>query len=311
MRGLLTSPIYPLTSVSTSGPLSIMDKSRLIWGGVGAGITAPRCVKSIAPLVSSLHKASTLAMASPGGFKSQVSGGRPVDRVHKWPNLYNTPQLAVNSIHQLCDYAEILRNVSETPYVDFSAIRALAQLVAATFDEPEFPREYFGDAMTLTHDLLQDTAIRSGQAMLQLWSTMRLPTLAEASQNTLSRLFGGLNQLSRTHQGTYSDPPGSLCRILSHHGMSADARKESLDVAALLHLKESAELVECATRLSSVCCESLAFSFMLINYCHRQIGTNEAFDSRFSNIDRQELCVLTLDMIANALAHASPTQVCI
>lgn len=73
VRAHLTPPLYPLTSAPTSTHLSIMVKSRLIWGGAGAGITAPRCVRSIAPLVSSLHAASMLALTSSEGLESQVS----------------------------------------------------------------------------------------------------------------------------------------------------------------------------------------------------------------------------------------------
>lgn len=54
--------IEPLTGMPSNNLLSIMDKSRLIWGGLGATVIVPRCVRSIAPLSAALHSACMLAL---------------------------------------------------------------------------------------------------------------------------------------------------------------------------------------------------------------------------------------------------------
>jgi hypothetical protein len=73
VRVHLAPHVEPLTSIPSAAPLSIMDKSRLIWGGLGAAVVVPLCVRSIAPLTATLHEACTLALNAHDTLRNQVS----------------------------------------------------------------------------------------------------------------------------------------------------------------------------------------------------------------------------------------------
>lgn len=65
--------VAPLTGIPTNTLLSIMDKSRLVWGGQGVTVAVPSCVRSIAPLTASLREAGVLALNAPDILKDQAS----------------------------------------------------------------------------------------------------------------------------------------------------------------------------------------------------------------------------------------------
>lgn len=73
VRVSLRHILLPLTNTPTDGQISILDKSRLIWGGLGAVVAAPRCVRSIARLISAIQTACDATLNSPESFRKQVS----------------------------------------------------------------------------------------------------------------------------------------------------------------------------------------------------------------------------------------------
>ncbi|KAG9103872.1 hypothetical protein FRC06_007401 [Ceratobasidium sp. 370] len=221
VRAHLTPTLNPLVNMPTDGQISILDKSRLIWGGQGSGITAPRC-----------H--------------------------------------TLDSVQGLLDCTDVLRTISEAPFVDYAAIRSLVRLVCEAFNTPDFPKDYFQEAFAIANGLLQDTAINSGEAMLQVWATMQLPTLMQGSQDPFCQLFAHLTQQSEAHQ---------------------EIRRKALDIAAMLHLGDSNELVESALKLAT------AESRPVVN------GSLHP-----PNADHEELCVSALNVIARALNGTLSTQ---
>ncbi|KAG8746576.1 hypothetical protein FRC10_004428 [Ceratobasidium sp. 414] len=239
VRALLTPTPNPLMNMPTDGQISILDKSRLIWGGLGAGITAPR----------SLQAACGFSLSS-----LQVS----------------SQQHTLDSIQGLLDCTDVLRTVSEAPFVDYAAIRSLVRLVCEAFNIPDFPKDHFREASAIANDLLQDTAINSGEAMLQVWTTMQLPILAQGSQDAISQLFARLTQQPEAHQ---------------------DIRRKALDITAMLHLGSSNELVECALKLAT------AENRPIVKSCLHPPRS-----------DHEELCVSALDVVARALNGTLSTQ---
>ncbi|KAG8764007.1 hypothetical protein FRC12_008338 [Ceratobasidium sp. 428] len=249
IRVLLSPVLSPLTSVPTESQLSILDKSRLLWGGVGAGIMAPRCVRSIAPLISALQTACALSLNS-----LQVLG----------------KQDTLNSIQGIVDCADVLRGISEACFVDYAAIRALVRLVCEVLDGPEFPKDLFQESFTIANDLLQETTINSGEAMLEMWTAMKLPALSHNNQAAISKLFASSAQQSQAHR---------------------DIRRKAIDIAAMLHLRDSDELTNCASKLITT-------------------GGNLIVDNRprLSNADHAEVCVSALNVIADALDGTLSSQ---
>ncbi|KAG8704048.1 hypothetical protein FRC08_002482, partial [Ceratobasidium sp. 394] len=238
VRAQLTPILNPLTNMPADGQISILDKSRLIWGGQGSGITTPRCVRSIAPLISALQTACGLSLNSSQVFSQQH---------------------LLDSIQGLLDCTDVLRTVCEAPFVDYAAIRSLVRLICEAFSMPGFPKDHFQEAFAIANGLLQDTAINSGEAMLQVWATMQPPKLAQGSQDAVAQLLAQ----PEAHQ---------------------DIRRKALDIAAMLHLGDSDELIECALKLAK------AENRPTINN-----------DLHPPNADRGELCVSALNVIARAL----------
>ncbi|KAG9127474.1 hypothetical protein FRC07_013283 [Ceratobasidium sp. 392] len=249
IRAHLSPVLTPLTNVPTDNQLSILDKSRLMWGGLGAGITAPRCLRSISPLISALQTACVLSLGSSHVFKKQH---------------------ILDSIQGISDCVDVLRTVAEASFVDYAAIRSLVRLVCEALNIPDFPKILFQEASAIANDLLQDTAINSGEAMLQIWTTMQLPALAQDSQRALSQLSTMLEQQPGVHQ---------------------DVRRKALDIAAMLHLGDSSELVECALKLATVEGRPV-------------VGSR----SQFSDTDHMELCASALTIIADTLNGTLTTQ---
>ncbi|CAE6514392.1 unnamed protein product [Rhizoctonia solani] len=148
------APVNPLTSVPSHDLLSIMDKSRLVWGGLGATVTIPRYVRSIAPLVATLHTAcqSSLSML----------------------DTLNSPRT----------------QIANGPYADFAAIQSIIQLISTVFGEPGLLSNHFQQAAEMTERIMQDVQLKSGKRMLQLWSIMRCPgPTARSTQETMSKIL--------------------------------------------------------------------------------------------------------------------------
>ncbi|KAF8758346.1 ATPase [Rhizoctonia solani] len=57
--------VNPLTNAPSNDLLSIMDKSRLVWGGLGAVVNIPHYVRSIAPFLSALNHACQSSLNTP------------------------------------------------------------------------------------------------------------------------------------------------------------------------------------------------------------------------------------------------------
>ncbi|QRV86470.1 AAA domain protein [Ceratobasidium sp. AG-Ba] len=234
------SNVKPLAHPPPVGQLSILEKSQLIWGGVGAGIVAPHCVRSIAPLISALRKTCGLVLGSSQAVSKQSN---------------------IDAVQALLDCADILHAISETHFVDYAAIRSLVQLACETFNHPDFPRDQSKEACEIANNLIKDTAINSGEAMLQIWTTMQLPSMAEKAQAIISHLFASLVRQQ-----------------------DADIREKALDIAAMLYMNDNDELIRCASKLASL----------------EYIPVSER-DLHISNLDHQEFYISSMEIIANAI----------
>ncbi|KAJ1310100.1 hypothetical protein OPQ81_006847 [Rhizoctonia solani] len=165
------SPVTPLTSIPSNDLLSIMDKSRLVWGGLGATVTIPRYARSIAPLVATLLTTCQTALSM--------------------PNTLSSPRL-VDLVRRLCNYTQVLQRVANTPYVDFAAIQSVIQLIDAVFGEPGSSTTHFHQIAEMTGKIMQDVQLKTGKGMLQLWSTMREPgPIARSTQQIISSILVG------------------------------------------------------------------------------------------------------------------------
>ncbi|KAH7340561.1 hypothetical protein B0J17DRAFT_704975 [Rhizoctonia solani] len=199
-------PVNPLTSVPSNDLLSIMDKSRLVWGGLGATVTIPRYVRLIAPLVATLHTTCQTSLST--------------------PDILSNPR-AVDLVQRLCGYSRVLQHIANTPYADFAAIQSVIQLIGAMFAEPGSSPPEFQQVAEMVEKIMQDMQLRTGKGMLQLWSIMRQPRPATRStQELISEILVGPEFLSDT-----------------------GARRERVDVAAMLCIQESPELIDCGNKL--------------------------------------------------------------
>ncbi|KAF8711008.1 ATPase, partial [Rhizoctonia solani] len=166
--------VNPLTNAPSNDLLSIMDKSRLVWGGLGAVVNIPHYVRSIAPFLSALN--------------------------HACQSSLNTPDVlgetrAIGLARKLCDYSKVLQAIIDAPYADFAAIQTVVQLVGVALSEFSSSSVHFQQAVEITNKLMQDVRLKSGQGMLQIWSIMQQPTPTQSTQDLISRIAIGPGSL--------------------------------------------------------------------------------------------------------------------
>ncbi|CAE6347638.1 unnamed protein product [Rhizoctonia solani] len=166
-------PVSPLTSAPPNEMLSIMDKSRLVWGGLGSVVSIPRYVRSIAPFVAALRNACQISLNTPDVWDDQR---------------------AVSLVQKLCNYANLLQSIGDAPYADFAAIQTIVQLIGATFNEHSSSSIHFQQAVEMAGKIIQDVQLKSGQGMLQLWSIMQQPMpITQSTRELISRILVGPN----------------------------------------------------------------------------------------------------------------------
>ncbi|CAE6410316.1 unnamed protein product [Rhizoctonia solani] len=163
--------VTPLTSIPPHDLLSVMDKSRLLWGGLGVSVNTPRYVRSIAPLVATLYATCQTSLNTP----DILNNARTIDLVQK-----------------LCHYSKVLQHITNTPYADFAAIQAIIQLIGAVFGEPGSSATHFQKVAEMMERLMQEMQLKTGKEMLRLWSAMRQPgPVTQSAQEVVSSLFMG------------------------------------------------------------------------------------------------------------------------
>ncbi|CAE6520032.1 unnamed protein product [Rhizoctonia solani] len=242
--------VDPLTSIPSNDLLSIMDKSRLVWGGLGATITIPRYVRSIAPLAAALHKACQASLST--------------------PDILSNPR-AVGLVQKLCNYTKVLQHVASTPYADFAAIQSVVQLISSVFGEPGSSANYYQRVVEMTERIMQDMQLRTGKGMLQIWSTMRQPgPTTRSTQEVISRMLVG-----------------------SRSSLDTGTRREKLEVAAMLCIQESLELIDCANKLMMVESEQ----------------ATQFADGAVLDLDHQETCLSMMSILSKAVRGISTAQI--
>ncbi|CAE6540331.1 unnamed protein product [Rhizoctonia solani] len=244
------APVTPLTSVPSHDLLSVMDKSRLVWGGLGATVSIPRYVRSIAPLVATLHTTCQSSLSTPDILKNSRT---------------------VGLVQKLCNYSKVLQHIANGPYADFAAIQSIVQLIGAVFGEPGSSVNHFRHAAEITERMMQDVQLRSGKGMLQLWSVMRQPgPRARSTQELVSKILVG-----------------------SKPSLDTGARRERLEVAAMLCIQESPELIECGHKLIAIESETV----------------DQIPDGVVVDLDHREICLSMMSILSRALGGISITQI--
>ncbi|CAE6509447.1 unnamed protein product [Rhizoctonia solani] len=242
-------PVTPLTSVPSDDLLSIMDKSRLVWGGLGTTVTIPRYVRLIAPLVAILHTTCQTALST--------------------PDILSDPR-AVDLVQRLCNYSRVLRQIADTPYADFAAIKSIIQLIGTVFAEPGHSLKVFQQAAEMTEKFMQDVQLRTGKGMLHLWSTMKQPGPATRStQELISNMFVG-----------------------SKFQSDIGARRERLELAAMLCIQESPELIDCGNKLMNT----------------ENIQVAHIMDETVPIFEHQETTLLIMSILSGAIHGTSRAQ---
>ncbi|CAE6427190.1 unnamed protein product [Rhizoctonia solani] len=242
------APVNPLTSVPSHDLLSIMDKSRLVWGGLGATVSIPRYVRLIAPLVATLYTTCQSSLST--------------------PDILRNPR-TVGLVQKLYNYSKVLQHIANGPYADFAAIQSIVQLIGTVFGEPGSSVIHFRQAAEITERMMQDVQLRTGKGMLQLWSVMRQPgPRTRSSQEVVSK-------------------------ILVESNPDTGVRRERFEVAAMLCIQESPELIECGHKLIAIESET----------------ADQIPDGAVVDLDHRETCLSMMSILSRALEGISIAQI--